>query len=416
MNHFKTGELSTLEVCKDISCFNGEAWLSDDIQAGWSFQSKLGSGKPLCYAVGMLQWGKVHGRETPYVGLYYMLNKVFVAADTPQGSFDSSMAAILEKSSEEEAGMYLICLHDGEDLQWPFKVVGQRAILIPLAYHNDASGYEGGWREYCSKCFHVLLKMSGGDHVILPSQLTGIRNLAKVVFKMRWEYGPCCLLFKRGDPSCFVPLGMTNITIFGSSALQSQTSMLQAPAVASGSRQSSEGSASRLQTGSHPALIWMFTGAKSSFSQALGGLVVPEGPGIPEDFEVEQPKSRSAKKRRISGGQTIDEQADPVAALSHVRKWVMENIRDRIAFNQATEEFCQMERLHMLEVAAVADKAYTEVLKSFPDFLTGSSVTVALVDTLVKAQEKHTLAVLEGIEQSHENWVQLKVQRSNAET
>ena len=77
----------------------------------------------------------------------------------------------------------------------------------------------------------------------------------------------------------------------------------------------------------------MFTGAKSSFSQASGGSVVPEGPGIPEDFKVQQPKSRSAKKRRISGGQTIDEQADPVAALSHVRKWVMENIGDRIAFN-----------------------------------------------------------------------------------
>ena len=70
----------------------------------------------------------------------------------------------------------------------------------------------------------------------------------------------------------------------------------------------------------------------------------------------------------------------------------------------------------MLEVAAVDDKAYTQVLKNFPDFLTGSSVTIALVDTLAKAQEKHTLAVLEGIEQSHENWVQLKVQRSNAET
>ena len=39
----------------------------------------------------------------------------------------------------------------------------------------------------------------------------------------------------------------------------------------------------------------------------------------------------------------------------------------------------------MLEVVAVADKVYTEVLKSFPGFLTGSSVTVALVDTLVKA-------------------------------
>ena len=35
--------------------------------------------------------------------------------------------------------------------------------------------------------------------------------------------------------------------------------------------------------------------------------------------------------RRISGGQTIDEQADPAAALSHVRKWVMENIGGRIS-------------------------------------------------------------------------------------
>ena len=83
----------------------------------------------------------------------------------------------------------------------------------------------------------------------------------------------------------------------------------------------------------------------------------------------------------------------------------MEKIGDRIAFNQVTEEFCQMERLDMLEVVAVANRAYT-----------GSSVTVALVDTLVKAHEKHTLAVLEGIEWSHENWAQLKVQRSNAET
>ena len=39
----------------------------------------------------------------------------------------------------------------------------------------------------------------------------------------------------------------------------------------------------------------------------------------------------------------------------------------------------------MLEVVAVANKAYTQVLKNFPDFLTGSSVTIALVDTLVKA-------------------------------
>ena len=161
----------------------------------------------------MLQWGKVYGRETSYVDLYYMLNKVFVAADTPQGSFDSGMAAILEKSSKEEVGMYLICLYSGEDLQWPFKVFGQRAISIPLAYHDDASGYEGGWWEYHSKCFCILLQMSGGGHVILPSQLTGIPSLAKAVFEMKWEYGPHCLLFKSGKPSCFVPLSMTSTTV-----------------------------------------------------------------------------------------------------------------------------------------------------------------------------------------------------------
>ena len=83
LNHFKTRELSTLEICNDISHFNGEKWLSDDIQSGWPFQNKLGSGNPLHYVAGMLQWGKVYGRETSYVGLYYMLNKVFIAADTP---------------------------------------------------------------------------------------------------------------------------------------------------------------------------------------------------------------------------------------------------------------------------------------------------------------------------------------------
>ena len=146
----------------------------------------------------------------------------------------------------------------------------------------------------------------------------------------------------------------------------------------------------------------MLTAPKNSFSQTSGRSAVPESPGIPEDFKVQQPKSKSVKKRRISGGQsgsqsgsqTIDEQADPVVALACVRKWVMENIRDRIAFNQITEEFCQMERLHMLEVMAMADKAYTQVLKNVPDFLTGGSITIALVDTLAKAQEKHTLAVL----------------------
>ena len=70
----------------------------------------------------------------------------------------------------------------------------------------------------------------------------------------------------------------------------------------------------------------------------------------------------------------------------------------------------------MLEVEAMADKAYTQVLEDFPDVLTGSSATVALVHTLAKAHEKHTTAVLEGIETSHETWVQLKIQHANAES
>ena len=96
--HFKNRELLTLEICKDISHFNREVWLPDDIQARQFFQNKLSSGKPLHYVAGILQWGKVYGRKTSYVGLYYMLNKVFIAADTPRGSFDNGMAAILDKS------------------------------------------------------------------------------------------------------------------------------------------------------------------------------------------------------------------------------------------------------------------------------------------------------------------------------
>ena len=45
-----------------------------------------------------------------------------------------------------------------------------------------------------------------------------------------------------------------------------------------------------------------------------------------------------------------------------------------------------------------------------------SSATVALIHTLAKACEKHTAAILEGIEISHENWVQLKMQQANAES
>ena len=59
------------------------------------------------------------------------------------------MATILNRSSKEEEGMYLIHLYEGEDLQWPFRVSSQKAIAIPLAYHDvpydDPSSPEGSW-------------------------------------------------------------------------------------------------------------------------------------------------------------------------------------------------------------------------------------------------------------------------------
>ena len=93
----------------------------------------------------------------------------------------------------------------------------------------------------------------------------------------------------------------------------------------------------------------------------------------------------------------------------------MANIRDKIAFNRITEEFCQLEKLHLMEVAAVANRAYSKALKDFPSFATHDSITIALVDTLVKACDEHTLAVLRGLEESHKSWVKLKKDQSNAE-
>ena len=151
------------------------------------FLEQVGFGQSLALCGWNVAVGKVFGRETSYVGQYYMLNKIFVAADTPQGSFDSGMAALLNKSSEGEAGMYLVHLYSGETLQRPFKIIGQRPTPLPLADHDDTPSYEDGWWEYCSKCFCVLLQMPEGDQVILPSQLMGIDSLAKAVFKTKWE-------------------------------------------------------------------------------------------------------------------------------------------------------------------------------------------------------------------------------------
>ena len=65
LKYFKTVVLSTIEVCKDIGCFNAEAWLSEDTQAGRSFKKKLGAGKGLHYTAGMLQWGRYMARRLP---------------------------------------------------------------------------------------------------------------------------------------------------------------------------------------------------------------------------------------------------------------------------------------------------------------------------------------------------------------
>ena len=76
------------------------------------------------------------------------------------------MATILDRSSEEEEGMYLIHLYKGEDLQWPFRVSSQKAIAIPLAYHDvtydDLSSPVGksttaGVFAFCSMCPKMML-------------------------------------------------------------------------------------------------------------------------------------------------------------------------------------------------------------------------------------------------------------------
>ena len=257
-----------------------------------------------------------------------MLSKVFIAADTPRGTFSSGMAAILDRSSKEEEGMYLICLYEGEDLQWPFRVSSQKAIAIPLAYHDvtydDPLSLEGGWQKYHSRCFHVLLQVSKDDAIILPSQLTGIPNLVKAEFKTRCQYGSCCMLFRSGEPSHLIPLGMTSIAVPGLLEPQSQAFSACTMAVAGGLKWSavSLASASESQMSDHSTVRWMLSSARDSLDQVAVSSAVPKSPGIPVDFEVQQPKSRSAKKRRISGGQggvqTTVDQAGPAVALSHV--------------------------------------------------------------------------------------------------
>ena len=280
LKYFKPAELSTIEVCKDIGHFNMEAWLSEDTQAGHSFKKKLGTSKGLHYIAGMLQWGKVYGRETSYRGLYFMLSKVFIAADTPRGTFSSSMAAILDRSSKEEEGMYLICLYKGEDLQWPFRVSSQKAIAIPLAYHvtyDDPLSLKGSWQKYYGRCFCILLQVSKDDAVILPSQLTGIPNLVKAEFKTRCQYGSCCMLFRSSEPSHLIPLGMTSIAVPGLLEPWSQAFSACTMAVAGGLKWSavSLASASKSQMSDHSTVRQMPSSTRDSLDQAAVSSAVP---------------------------------------------------------------------------------------------------------------------------------------------
>ena len=158
----------------------------------------------------------------------------------------------------------------------------------------------------------------------MPSQLTGIPYLVKAEFKTRCQYGPCCMLFRSSEPSHLIPLGMTGIAVPGLLEPWSQAFSAHTTAVAGGLKWSavSSASASESQASDHSTVRRMLSSARDSLDQAAVSSAVPKSPGIPVDFEVQQPKSRSAKKRRISGGQgggqTIVDQAGPAVALSHV--------------------------------------------------------------------------------------------------
>ena len=81
-------------------------------------------------------------------------------------------------------------------------------------------------------------------------------------------------------------------------------------------------SASKSQTSDHSTMRQILSSTRYRLDQAAVSSAVPESPGIPIDFEVQQPKSRFAKERTISGGQgggqTTVDQAGPAVALSHV--------------------------------------------------------------------------------------------------
>ena len=123
------------------------------------------------------------------------------------------------------------------------------------------------------------------------------------------------MLFRSGEPSHLIPLGMTGIAMPSLPETWSQAFSAHTMVIAGSLKWSAVSSASTSKS-------QMLSSTRDSPDQAAVSSAVPKSPGIPVDFEVQQPKSRSAKKRRISGGpgggQTAVDQAGPAVALSHV--------------------------------------------------------------------------------------------------
>ena len=120
------------------------------------------------------------------------------------------------------------------------------------------------------------------------------------------------MLFRSSEPSHLIPLSMTGIAMPGPTEPQSQAFSAHTTAIAGGLKQSAASSTSTSEA-------QMLSSTRDSFDQAAVSSAVPKSPGIPVDFEVQQPKLRSAKKRisgGLRGGQTAVDQAGPAVAVS----------------------------------------------------------------------------------------------------
>ena len=224
-----------------------------------------------------------------------MLSKVFIAGDASHGSFQSGLAALVDKTEDEDAGMYLICLYSGESLQWLFRVSSSRAIPVPVAYY-DGSSHEDGWWQYHTKCFCSLLIVPESGHVILPSELTGVSGLTQMVFKAEREYGWLCMSFRMGDPTHLTPLNMTRIRVFGSLVPHSGRVVSTSQVGQSCQKHPIASSTPKPQTSAscfEPARA----PARAPTSTVSSAAAAQDSPGLLDDFVLMQPQTRTAKRR-----------------------------------------------------------------------------------------------------------------------